>query len=75
MERKRNTLLFGKQLEDNNYVDNTLTDNWLQQHLSSHIEDFVMAIQEQELDFKIKPSEARERHDEKEKYGCDVQSL
>ena len=39
----------GKQLEDNNYVDNILTNNWLQQCLSSDIEGFVMAIQEQEL--------------------------
>ena len=60
----------GKQLEDNNYVDNTLTNNWFQQHLSSHIEGFVMAIQEQELDFK--ETRRRREKDPTKKRNMDI---
>ena len=43
---------FGEQLEEDPYVHNSLTNNWRTQCLNSHIEGFIMATQEQELDFK-----------------------
>ena len=42
----------GKQLEEDPYVHNSLTNNCLTQRLSSYIEGFIMATEEQELDFK-----------------------
>ena len=64
----------GKQLDEDPYVHNSLTNNWLTQCLCSHIEGFIMATQEQELDFK-ETRWRRKKDLTKRKYECEVQSL
>ena len=38
------------QLVKDEFIDKTTTNNWLQLRFSAHVEDYLMAVQEQELD-------------------------
>ena len=59
-----------KSLEQDNIVDMSKTNRWLNLKLSSHIEGFMSAIQEQEIDSK--DTRRRREKDQKKKREMDV---
>ena len=60
------------QLEKDEYIDKS-TNNWLQLRFSAHVEGYLMAVQEQELDTKA-TWKRREKDEEKsEKWTLDVE--
>ena len=52
------------QLEKDEYIDKTTTNNWLQLRFSAHVEDYLMVVQEQELDTKA-TRKRREKDEDK----------
>ena len=61
---------YRKKLEQDEFVDMNKTNKWLNQKLSSHVEGFVAAIQEQELD--TKDTRKRREKNQKRKQQMDI---
>ena len=61
------------QLEKDEYIDKTTTNNWLQLRFSAHVEGYLMAVQEQELDTKATRKEGRKTKIKSGKWTLDVE--
>ena len=57
------------QIEGQDEIDTKETNNWLNLHLTSHLEGFVCAIQEQEIDTKSFEEKQKERPGEEKENG------